>query len=138
MQDFRILIIDDNTDIHQDFIKTLTNISENTNTKLNQFDEILFGKQSSTARIPEIILPNFQIDTATQGQEGVKCIAEAIQQKKPYALAFVDVRMPPGWDGIETIKHIWELDKDIQVVICTAYSDYSWEDTIFSSFYMIV
>ena len=38
--------------------------------------------------------------------------------------------MPPGWDGIETIKHIWELDRDMQIVICTAYSDYSWEETI--------
>lgn len=38
--------------------------------------------------------------------------------------------MPPGWDGIETIKHMWEVDPDIQVVICTAYSDYSWEDTV--------
>lgn len=45
-------------------------------------------------------------------------------------MAFVDIRMPPGWDGIQTIKHIWELDSEIQIVICTAYSDYSWEDTV--------
>ena len=38
--------------------------------------------------------------------------------------------MPPGWDGIETIKHMWKVDPDIQVVICTAYSDYSWEETV--------
>ena len=38
--------------------------------------------------------------------------------------------MPPGWDGIETIKHMWKIDPDIQVVICTAYSDYSWEETV--------
>jgi len=40
----------------------------------------------------------------------------------------MDVRMPPGWDGIETIKKIWEFDSEILVVICTAYSDYSWEE----------
>jgi DNA-binding NarL/FixJ family response regulator len=43
-------------------------------------------------------------------------------------LAFVDGRMPPGWDGIETIRHLWQECPDIQVVLCTAYSDYSWQD----------
>ncbi|MES2218294.1 MAG: EAL domain-containing protein [Pseudomonadota bacterium] len=119
---FRIIIIDDNPSIHHDFIKILTTES---------FDEIdnlsneLFGKSNDN---PE--LPKFQIDVASQGQEGVAQIKKALEEGNPYALAFVDIRMPPGWDGVETIKHIWELDKNIQVVICTAYSDYSWEDTI--------
>jgi PAS domain S-box-containing protein len=43
-------------------------------------------------------------------------------------MAFVDVRMPPGWDGIETIKQIWAECPQLQVVICTAYSDYQWQD----------
>jgi signal transduction histidine kinase len=42
-------------------------------------------------------------------------------------MALVDVRMPPGWDGVETTAHIWQKYPDLQVVICTAYSDYSWE-----------
>src|SRR5205823_618022 len=46
----------------------------------------------------------------------------------PYAVAFVDVRMPPGWDGIETISRIWKEFPDLQIVICTAYSDYSWDE----------
>src|SRR5258708_1264311 len=45
-------------------------------------------------------------------------------------MAFVDVRMPPGWDGVQTISHIWEQYPELQVVICTAYSDYSWEGMI--------
>ena len=52
----------------------------------------------------------------------------ALGAGRPYALAFVDVRMPPGWDGVETIERIWQVDPDLQIVICTAYSDYSWED----------
>jgi two-component system sensor histidine kinase/response regulator len=43
-------------------------------------------------------------------------------------MAFVDMRMPPGWDGLETIEHLWYVDPDIQIVICTAYSDHPWED----------
>lgn len=119
---FRIIIIDDNPAIHQDFIKILkTDVS-------SEFDNLsmeIFGKKNEKEH-----LPNFEIDAVYQGEEGVKRIREALQQGNPYSLAFVDIRMPPGWDGIETIKHIWELDKDIQVVICTAYSDYSWEETI--------
>lgn len=119
---FRIIIIDDNPEIHYDFLKILQN---DTSSALDELSAKIFDKP----HIP-IILPQFEIDTALQGQEGVARIKEAIKVGKNYSLAFVDIRMPPGWDGIETIKRIWEIDKDIQVVICTAYSDYSWEETI--------
>lgn len=116
------MVIDDNISIHQDFIKILKTQASN---KLDKLDYELFGAESTT-----IALPNFEIDVASQGQEGVKLIEAALSKGLHYALAFVDIRMPPGWDGIETIKHIWALDKDIQIVICTAYSDYSWEETV--------
>lgn len=119
----RILIIDDNQRIHEDFRKILT---LNTPGALDSIEEKLFGK--ATNKTYE--LPTFQIDSATQGEEGVGYIAKAREEGHPYALAFVDIRMPPGWDGIETIKHIWKIDPDIQIVICTAYSDYSWAETI--------
>jgi PAS domain S-box-containing protein len=73
---------------------------------------------------------NFTVDSAFQGQEGFEKIKAAHAAGRPYALAFVDVRMPPGWDGIETIENIWKVDPDVQVVVCTAYSDYSWADMI--------
>src|SRR5579872_6621568 len=120
--DFRIIVIDDNPAIHHDFIKIL---DANADTGFDSLRAKMFGKKAD-----ELSLPKFQIDTASQGQEGVERIKTALQEKHPYSLAFVDIRMPPGWDGIETIKHIWSLDKDIQIVICTAYSDYSWEETI--------
>ncbi|WP_419418893.1 EAL domain-containing protein [Legionella sp. D16C41] len=123
--DFRIIIIDDNVEIHKDFIKILTKPLRN---ELEEFEEKLF--ESSTKNSNNLVLPRFKIDTATQGQEGVALIKRAFEDKEPYALAFVDIRMPPGWDGIETIKNIWKVDSDLHVVICTAYSDYSWEETI--------
>ncbi|MGB0330899.1 MAG: ATP-binding protein, partial [Planctomycetota bacterium] len=46
------------------------------------------------------------------------------------AVAFVDVRMPPGIDGVQTIKRLWEIDPNIQCVICSAFSDYSWQQMI--------
>ncbi|MCC5014605.1 MULTISPECIES: EAL domain-containing protein [unclassified Legionella] len=128
-KDMKILIIDDNPAIHSDFIKILStkNSAENVeDATLDSFEKQMFGLQKK----PESSLPKFRIVTATQGQDGVAKIAEALHDNDPYALAFVDIRMPPGWDGIETTKKIWQLDPNIQIVICTAYSDYTWEETI--------
>jgi diguanylate cyclase (GGDEF)-like protein/PAS domain S-box-containing protein len=123
---FHIIIIDDNPDIHRDFIKILK--LSNAANQFTEFDRELFGEESETPGATS--LPEFEIDTATQGVEAVLKVREALEKGNPFALAFVDVRMPPGIDGIETIKKIWELDHDIQIVICTAYSDYSWGDTV--------
>src|SRR6185436_11716240 len=68
----------------------------------------------------------FEVVSAYQGQEGVLLAAKALEAGRPYAMAFVDVRMPPGWDGVETTGKLWELDPNLQVILCTAYSDYSW------------
>ncbi|CDZ78319.1 Cyclic di-GMP phosphodiesterase Gmr [Legionella massiliensis] len=123
--DFRIIIIDDNVEIHRDFIKILTKPPPN---ELIELEQKLFN--TPVIYVEDLILPRFKIDTVTQGKEGIELISKAMTEKEPYSLAFVDIRMPPGWDGIETIKKIWKIDPDIHVVICTAYSDYSWEETI--------
>jgi len=72
----------------------------------------------------------FQIDSAFQGEEGLEKVRAAAAAGAPYAVAFVDVRMPPGWDGIETIARIWKEFPDLQMVVCTAYSDYSWDEML--------
>ena len=119
----RILVIDDNPAIHQDFRKILSPIDSALEGELDADEASLFGDTPNTGR--EL---NFQIDSAFQGQEGLEMVRTAVLAGAPYAVAFVDVRMPPGWDGIETISHIWKEFPDLQIVICTAYSDYSWED----------
>ena len=120
----RILVIDDNKAIHDDFIKIL-GTSRAASGKLAESEAKLFGDE-----VPRVPLPEFQIDSAYQGQEGLEQIEKSLREEKPYAMAFVDVRMPPGWDGVETTAQIWEKYPDLQVVICTAYSDYSWEDML--------
>lgn len=123
---FRIIIIDDNPDIHKDFIKVLTT-STDRNKEIDALESEIFGDST-----PNVVakFPRFDVDCAQQGKEGFEKIKQAHEEGKPYALAFVDIRMPPGWDGIETIKHIWPIDPNIQIVICTAYSDYTWEETV--------
>jgi PAS domain S-box-containing protein len=120
----RILIIDDNERIHGDF-KTILKSTDTERANLNAARAAIFGSESnSSERI------NFEIDSALQGQEGLEKVRQALQEGHPYAMAFVDVRMPPGWDGIETIKRIWQEYPELEVVICTAYSDYEWKDIV--------
>lgn len=119
----RILVIDDSLAIHEDFRKILG--TSRGNQAVDQMASRLFG-ESVAAGEPI----TFEIDSAYQGQEGLQKVQQAVSEHLPYAVAFVDVRMPPGWDGIETICRIWEVDPDILVVICTAYSDHLWEEIV--------
>jgi len=121
----RILVIDDNKDIHEDFRKILSRPKKAAVGDLTEAEAVLFDEEA-----PNFDLPEFQIDSAFQGQEGLDSIEKSLQQDSPYAMAFVDVRMPPGWDGVETTAQIWQKYPDLQVVICTAYSDYSWEEML--------
>ena len=120
----RILIIDDNPAIHEDFNKILGR-TRPSSSALDDVEASLFGEESTPRAEPGQI---FEMDSAHQGKEGLALVEAALAEGRPYAMAFVDVRMPPGWDGIETIRHIWKVDREIQIVICTAYSDYSWEE----------
>jgi PAS domain S-box-containing protein len=118
----RILIIDDNRAIHDDFRKILCPDSIAA-AALDKTATELFGEAASG--IQRI---RYEIDSAYQGQEGVRLVQQNLENGRPYAMAFVDVRMPPGWDGVETTQRILVIDPDIQIVICTAYADYSWEE----------
>ena len=81
----------------------------------------LFGEQQ-----PKVERPTFDVDSAMQGRDGVERARQALAEGRPYSVAFVDMRMPPGWDGLETIEHLWAIDPEMQVVVCSAYTDYDW------------
>jgi diguanylate cyclase (GGDEF)-like protein len=115
----RILIIDDTPSIHDDFRKILGPDSASEQT-LTSTEETLFGN-TQPAR------PAFELDSAYQGEEALKLVKRALAEGRPYAMAFTDMRMPPGWDGLETIERLWKVDPHLQIALCTAYSDYSWE-----------
>jgi len=120
-KNLRILIVDDNQSIHEDFRRILQSQPEDEG--LNQARKDLFGG----APLVEA-LERFELDYAVQGQAALALVQMARQEGRPYAVAFVDMRMPTGWDGLETIERLWEVDGRIQVVICTAYSDHSWAE----------
>ncbi|WP_395751966.1 response regulator [Prosthecobacter sp.] len=122
----RLLIIDDNPAIHEDFRKILVPASAPAQASGIEADEAAIFGDIPAPSAPTGLL--FEVDSASQGKEGLDLIRRALEEKRPYTMAFVDVRMPPGWDGIETTRQIWSICPDLQIVICTAYSDYSWNE----------
>ncbi|MCA9708063.1 MAG: hypothetical protein KDK70_19585, partial [Myxococcales bacterium] len=72
----------------------------------------------------------FQLDHAMQGQEALDQVLAARDDGRPYALLFMDVRMPPGWDGVETTARVLGIDPDVHVVLCTAYPARSWQQRV--------
>lgn len=119
----RILVIDDNVAIHDDFRKILERSLDLS--LLQAVRSELFDDVEESA-----VIEKFIVESAEQGQMGYRMVQEATKAEQPYAVAFVDMRMPPGWDGVETVEHLWQEDPDLQVVICTAFSDHAWEDVL--------
>ncbi len=121
LENRRILVIDDNVSIHHDFRKILAPRVEND--AMSVARAALFGEAPT---LP--IRTPFEIDTTDQGQKGLGLVDSALREGRPYAMAFVDMRMPPGWDGLETIEHLWYSQPDLEIVICSAYADHPWDE----------
>ncbi|MCP4348008.1 MAG: response regulator [Desulfobacterales bacterium] len=118
----RIIVIDDDETILKSYSlilsapeKDISGLKE----KAKALKAELFGGFPAAKTTRE----NYELVTAMQGEEGFKKVKEARDQDRPFALAFVDIRMPPGWDGLQTSKVIREIDPNIEIVIVTAYSD---------------
>ncbi|WP_447969352.1 sensor histidine kinase [Nitrospira sp. M1] len=119
----RILVIDDNPAIIDDYRKVLGSSTADSSIHVTRdalFDEGVRGPYQEA----------FSVDSADQGIAGYELAKMAVDQGRPYAVVFVDMRMPSGWDGVETIERIWEIDSAIQAVICTAFSDHPWDEVI--------
>jgi CheY-like chemotaxis protein len=123
----RILVIDDSTAIHQDFRRLLCPEPRESAAELALLRTALFGEAQASA---EPSGPEFEVDSAYQGQEGVAKVREALAAGRPYALVFLDYRMPPGGNGVETLRQLWRVHPSQQVVLCSAYADYSWEEIV--------
>ncbi|MGE4242629.1 response regulator [Ramlibacter sp.] len=121
----RVLVIDDEPSMHEDFRSVLTESAPaDSQIRFEQLESSLFGNGPRAQRL------GFEVSSGHQGEQGFELAREALARGMPFAVAFVDMRMPPGWDGVQTVKALWRLDPRLQVIFCTAYSDYSWQDTL--------
>src|SRR5262249_9323274 len=98
---YRILLVDDQETIHEDYRKILGPRTAAASA-ISQAAASLFDDAAALA----VDWDGFDLDSALQGEEGFRLVQRSIEEGRPYALAFVDIRMPPGWDGIRTVRSI--------------------------------
>lgn len=125
LQNQRVLVVDDDELIPQRIQQILS--EGHTSSEVTD-DASLKRNDARNCRIDHV--PEFEVDIALCGETGLEMVRKAVSQNRPYAMAFVDMFMPPGWDGVETIEHLWQVDPVLQIVICTACSDYPWRSAI--------
>jgi CheY-like chemotaxis protein len=123
----RILIIDDSEAIHQDFRRILCPEQKESRTEVDLMADELFGPVRPRGPVAQEL---FEVDSAFQGREGLAKVEQAQAAGNGYALVFLDYRMPPGWNGIETLRHLRQVAPTLPVVLCSAYADYSWEELL--------
>ena len=122
----RLLIVDDNEAIHGDYTKILTQeAAAEELDELAELDAELFGSEDTPSTCERT---GFELTHVWQGKDAFQLLQTTTNDNLFFGAAFIDMRMPPGWDGVETIENLWTVDPDLQVVICTAYSDHSWEE----------
>jgi len=122
----RILVVDDNDDIHRLMRNVLLPEPRARDNRLEELSAALFEESDAPSHASDQP-PEVTVDSAFQGEEAIRMVREAAREGAPYLLAFVDIRMPPGMDGIHTVKALWEDHPDLYVVVCSAYSDYTWQ-----------
>ena len=118
----RVLIVDDQKEIHDDFIEMLKpQLSEASADKL---------AAAFVAEEEQSFLPEFELLHARSGEEACDIVRLEKDRARPIAVAYVDIRMPPGVDGIETVRRVREVDRDVEIVLMTAYTDRSLPEII--------
>lgn len=122
------MLVDDNEAIHEDIESILSTQDTSSDEDFLKIENELFEEETEST--DKSVSVEYQIDHAYRGEEAIQMVEKADREGYPYSLVFMDVRMPPGMNGIEAIKKIWDNYPYIEVVICTAYSDYTWEEII--------
>jgi len=117
----RVLAVDDDPVIRDIYRRVLAapEAPSPSAPELADLEAKLFGAQDEAECRP----PSFDLTLCSQGDEAVTAVARSVVENRPYAVVFLDVRMPPGPDGVWTAEHIRGLDPRVEIVIVTGYSD---------------
>lgn len=72
--------------------------------------------------------PRFAIVACNQGDDAISLAQAAAEAGEPFDVVILDVRMPPGIDGVEAGSRIRDLDPEVEIVFVTGYSDMPLEE----------
>ncbi len=120
----RVLIVDDQHEIHDDFAEMLRPLFAQPEAD-DELAAAFVGEEEEAPFLPELELLH-----ASAGEEACSIIRAGKEANRPIAVAYIDIRMPPGIDGIETIRRVRTIDRDVEIVIMTAYTDRSLPDIV--------
>lgn len=121
----RILIVDDEPRVLDEYAFVLNGLSPPNvqHEALEDLETELFGEEAPCHTGAMV----FEVVKCSQGQEAVDAVEHSIKSNKPFSVAFLDVRMPPGIDGVTAAEHIRKIDPLINIVFVTGYADASPE-----------
>ena len=122
----RIIVIDDDSAIWQAYKSVLNYHKETQDSASNKIAALLCADETPKSQSS----PIFNLQFSSQGQDGFAMVEQALADEDPFSVAFIDIRMPPGWDGMETAAKIRQVDPDVEIVIVTAYTDRSREEIV--------
>jgi CheY-like chemotaxis protein len=117
----RLFVVDDDPSVAAAYRRVLEDAKGCD--EVDNLEAELFGADAPIEKIAD-----WRVEFFSQGLDAVSAIQRSIEEQDPVTAIFLDVRMPPGIDGYETAKRIRQLDRDVHIVVVTAYSDYAYED----------
>jgi adenylate cyclase len=117
-----ILVLDDDLELLAAYRNILQPKKRERSRKLAAFAELDEDDQDNKEKLV------FNVTAASQGEQGVELVRDSIEKNRHFAVAIIDIRMPPGIDGLETARKIRDLDSSVYIIIITAYSDRSIEE----------
>ncbi|MCK5565133.1 MAG: hybrid sensor histidine kinase/response regulator, partial [Planctomycetes bacterium] len=123
---FRILAVDDEQGILDSYTKILsgqTNGSESADEAMRLANKLFAENDTSEQPQEHGSEITFELTCCKQGVEAIETVQAAVETQKPFSVVFIDMRMPPGIDGIKAAEVIRDLDPNIQIVIVTGFSD---------------
>lgn len=112
----RVLVVDDDKALIGEYLRCLGEGFEpdEATTTLSDLEKVLFGEVTD-----ERGAARFDVQSRNQGEHAVEAVRDAVKTASPFAIVFLDIRMPPGIDGIETARRIREIDPNINIVLVT-------------------
>jgi putative two-component system response regulator len=125
---YKILVVDDQADIIRIYLHILSPPKDHERTEVDQVEEELFGTSCTGTSVLQKEKRSIDVTTATQGEDAISIVKEAVEKGELFSVIFMDVQMPPGMDGVKAASEIRKIDPDVEIAIVTAHSVYDRDE----------